>query len=94
MVPYGTDLLLEPYGFATIQVFYNVNDKNRLLYGSGLLLLPYGNVSVSSSCNCRNLLELAFACYVAVEKKSGPVSEGENVWVHLPFDDYNVGHGE
>ena len=48
-VPYGTDLLLEPYGFATIQVFYNVNHKNQLPYGSGLLLLPYGNASVSSS---------------------------------------------
>ena len=51
--PYGTDLLLEPYGFATIQVFYNVNHKNQLPYGSGLLRhifqLPYGNASVSSS---------------------------------------------
>ena len=27
MVPYGTDLLLEPYGFATIQFFYNANKK-------------------------------------------------------------------
>ena len=44
--------------------------------------------------NCRNLPELAFACYVVVEKKSGPVSEGESLWMHLPFDDYNVGHGE
>ena len=47
--------------------------------------------------NCRNLPELAFACacYVAVvEKISGPVSEGESSWMHLLFDDYNVGHGE
>ena len=50
MVPYGTDSLLEPYGFATIQFFYNVNHKNQLPYGSGFLLLPYGNASVSSSC--------------------------------------------
>ena len=28
--------------------------------------------------NCRNLPELAFACYVVVEKKSGPVSKGES----------------
>ena len=28
VVPYGTDLLLEPYGFATIQIFYNVNHKS------------------------------------------------------------------
>jgi hypothetical protein len=27
-VPYGTDLLLEPYRFATVQIFYNVNHKN------------------------------------------------------------------
>ena len=40
VVPYGTDLLLEPYGFATIQFFYNANHKNQLPYGSGLLLLP------------------------------------------------------
>ena len=26
-VPYGTDLLLEPYGFATIQILYNVSHK-------------------------------------------------------------------
>jgi hypothetical protein len=44
--------------------------------------------------NCRDLPELAFACYVVVEKKSGPVLEGESLWMHLPFDDYNVGHGE
>ena len=30
VVPYGTDLLLEPYGFATIQlqIFFSVNHKN------------------------------------------------------------------
>ena len=44
--------------------------------------------------NCRNSPELAFACYVVVEKKSGPVSEGGSLWMHLQFDDYNVGHGE
>ena len=44
--------------------------------------------------NCRNLPELAFACYVVFEKKSGPDSEGENLWTHLLFDDYNLGHGE
>ena len=38
-VPYGTDLLLEPYGFATLQIVYNVNHKK----------LPYGDESVSSS---------------------------------------------
>ena len=27
-VPYGTDLLFDPRGFATIQIFYNVNNKN------------------------------------------------------------------
>jgi hypothetical protein len=27
-VPYDTDLLLEPYIFATIQIFYNVNHKS------------------------------------------------------------------
>ena len=44
--------------------------------------------------NCRNLPELALACYVVFEKKSGPDSEGESSWMHLLFDDYNVGHGE
>ena len=44
--------------------------------------------------NCRNLPELAFACCVVFEKKSGPDSEGENLWMHLLFDDYNVGHCE
>jgi hypothetical protein len=42
VVPYGTDLLLEPYGFATIQIFYNVTHKNQLPYGGGLLILLYG----------------------------------------------------
>jgi len=44
--------------------------------------------------NCRNLPELGFACYVVVEKKIGPLSEGESLWMHLLVDDYNVGHGE
>ena len=44
--------------------------------------------------NCRNLPELAFACCVVFEKKSGPDSEGENLWMHLLVDDYNLGHGE
>ena len=44
--------------------------------------------------NCRNLPELAFACYVVFEKKSWPYSECENLWTHLLFDDYNLGHGE
>ena len=57
-VPYGTDLLLEPYGFATILFFYNANHKNQLPYGSGLLLLPYGNVSVSSSCSLTTFLQI------------------------------------
>ena len=50
--------------------------------------------SMHLTANCRNLPELGFACYVVVEKKIGPVSEGESLWMHLPFDDYNVGHGE
>ena len=40
------------------------------------------------------LPELAFACYVVVEKKSVPVSKGESLWMNLLFDDYNEGHGE
>ena len=44
--------------------------------------------------NCRNLPELAFACYVVFEMKSGPVSEGGSLWMHLLFDDHYVGHGE
>ena len=48
-VPYGTDLNLEPYGFAIMQIIYSVNHQNQLPYGSGMLLLPYGNASVSSS---------------------------------------------
>ena len=48
--------------------------------------------SMHLTANCRNLPELGFACYVVVEKKIGPVSEGESLWMHLPFDDYNVGH--
>jgi hypothetical protein len=40
------------------------------------------------------LPELALAWYVVFEKKSGPGSEGESLWMHLLFDDYNVGHGE
>ena len=44
--------------------------------------------------NCRNLPELAFACCVVFEKKSGPDSEGENSWMHLLVDDYNLRHGE
>ena len=47
-------------------------------------------------CSGPNLPELAFAfaCYVVFEKKSGPDSEGESSWMHLLFDDYNVGRGE
>ena len=44
--------------------------------------------------DCRNLPELEFACYVVFEKKSGPDSEGENLWTHLLFGDYNLGYGE
>jgi hypothetical protein len=43
--------------------------------------------------NCRNLPELAFACYVVLEKKNGPDSEGESLWMHVWFDNYNLGHG-
>ena len=48
------------------------------------------------SCYCWNLpeLELAFACYVAFEKKRGPDSEGEILWMYLLYDDYNAGHSE
>jgi hypothetical protein len=44
--------------------------------------------------NCCNLPELTFACYMVFEKKSGPNLEGGSSWMHLLFDDYNVGHDE
>jgi hypothetical protein len=31
---------------------------------------------------------------MVVEKKSGAVSKGESLLMHLLFDDYNVGYGE